>query len=255
MIISEALQLGRVVLDGAADSPEIDTDRLLLKVIGRNESSWMIAHGEEKLSSIDATTFIGFLDRRKSGEPLAYILGEWEFYGRKFYITSEVLVPRPATEGLIDEALRLSEAMAGTLERHIVVADVGTGSGCIAITLLLESPQIDHIFATDISTAVLTVAQENVARYGLEGRITLLEGDMLEPLASEAIDLVVSNPPYVPSVELEKMDTIDTRGLKFEPMLSLDGGHDGMRFVNQIKRQGWPAVFETVGGEVERSWF
>jgi len=251
MRIEEALRMGRQRLAIISDSPAIDADRLLLKTLGRDETSWLIAHGDEELGLEDTLRYKHLLARREAGEPLAYVLGQWDFYGRTFEVSADVLVPRPATENLIHESLLLSDAMSATLERKVVLADIGTGSGCIAITLLLESPHIDHIYATDLSEEALAVARINAERHNVLDRITFLNGDMLDPIIEKHIDLVVSNPPYVPTEELSRERTIETRGLDFEPRMALDGGANGLKFVDQIKEHHFPAIVETLGGEIE----
>lgn len=249
--IQLALQKSVSKLTGSSDAPRIDADRLMLEVLDKDESSWLAAHGEELLTGYQWDRYQQLVDRRRMGEPLAYILGEWGFYGRTFEVNSNVLVPRPDTEELVDKALELTDLMSATFEKGIVVADVGTGSGCIAVTLLKESPHIDHVYATDISVEALEVAGRNAKKHGVLDRITFLKGDMMHPLINLGIDLVVSNPPYVPTNELDVAPSVETRGLGFEPRWALDGGSDGLEFVNQIKRQRIPSVIETVGGEVE----
>ena len=151
MIVKETLKTARTSLDNVSDAPELDAQWLMLKVLGQDETSWLISHGEDELTQEQANNFDNFIKRRKTGEPLAYILGEWEFYGRKFIVSKDVLIPRPDTEKLIEEAVSVINKMFKEKGRKIVVADVGTGSGCIAITLLLESENIGRVVATDIS--------------------------------------------------------------------------------------------------------
>jgi release factor glutamine methyltransferase len=163
-------------------------------------------------------TFWGLLGRRLNGEPVAYITGRCEFYGLDFYVDKRVLVPRPETELLVDEAI-------GIAQQHPVnsLAEGGTGSGAIAICLALNIPQA-NIYATDASAAALEVALINCQTHGLEQRIQLLHGDMLAPLP-EAVDLIVANLPYVREAELP---------LTTEPRLALDGGADGLDAIRRL---------------------
>ncbi len=193
---------------------------------------------------------------RTTGKPLAYVLGHWDFYGRRFIVTPDVLIPRPTTEALIEESLEVIKKKSKALARPLVIADIGTGSGCVAVTLLLEgSGWIKKIYATDISRAALAVGQNNAKQHGVLDKIEFLEGSMLNPLVDKKIDLIVSNPPYVPTAELERSlasPTPDTLGLRFEPRLALDGGLDGQQFIEQIKTTGIPAVLEVTGGNIAR---
>ena len=230
--IGEALRQGQLSLGDVSDAPSLDAQWLLLHVLGKKEASWLQAHGDEELSDKEECEYRKLVKRRGAGEPLAYILGYWEFYGRRFLVNKDVMVPRPSTEGLIDAVLpRLQEGM--------VVADIGTGSGCIIITLALELANFQFL-ATDISPAALIIARKNARIHGVLDRIEFLKGNMLEPLKDKKIDLIVSNPPYVPTAEI----------LPGEPALALDGGADGQRFTAQIKAGGIPAVVEVTGGVV-----
>jgi len=247
--VDRLLQLARGQLQTLSDAPDLDAERLLLHVLGRRESSWLYAHGDEIVSPASAARYQQFVAERAAGKPLAYLLGEQEFYGRSFLVTEDVLIPRPATEALIDEALHYFDEHPHPL----VVADIGTGSGCIAITLLLEARLRNYqiqLLATDISPAALRVARQNAERHGMADQIEWLRGDMLAPLAGRAVDLVVSNPPYVPSAELAAPATVETRGLRFEPQLALDGGVDGRLYLRQLKTAGIPAVMESQKGNV-----
>ncbi len=252
MTITLALQTTTSKLSEASDAPTLDAERLLLHILGRSESAWLYAHGDQTLTSAQEKMLTELVERRLTGEPLAYILGEWEFYGRSFLVTPDVLIPRPETENLVEAALQYIEKIK---RPEVTIADIGTGSGCIAITLACELESRNSTFkilATDISPAALAVARKNADRYGVTHHIEFLEGDMLQPIADRQVDLVVSNPPYVPSQELDQShfalrasrDKIETRGLDFEPRIALDGGPDGQKFVEQIKNAGIPAFVE-----------
>jgi release factor glutamine methyltransferase len=177
-------------------SPEWDAERLLRHVLGWDRAT-LFARPEHVVPEPEEERFRALVRRRASREPLQYILGTQAFWKHEFLVTPAVLIPRPETELLVEVSLELLK----NIERPLIV-DVGTGSGCIALSLAAERPDaVTH--ATDISEPALDVARENAQRLGLEGRVTFHHGDLLEPVAHLAgrIDLVVSNPPYVDPAE------------------------------------------------------
>lgn len=162
-------------------------------------------------------------ERRERHEPLSRILGEREFYGRAFWLSPGTLDPRPETELLVERALAVAAELPGTLR----LLDAGTGTGAIAISLLAELPQATAV-AIDLSEDALATAGRNAVRHGVAGRLSLARRDMLEPtwLAGETpFDLIVSNPPYIPSGDIGGLDTAVRM---FDPLLALDGGGDGL---------------------------
>lgn len=251
--IHQALTQARVALRDVSDAPGLDAQRLLLQVLHQPESGWLFSHAEEQLTQAQMEAFQGFLARRLQGEPLAYITGSWDFYGRSFTVTPDVLIPRPATEELVEQAITSLQTMAAHKKRPLIVADIGTGSGCIAITLARElSPAVvTKIYATDISPQALMIARHNAALHRITNRLEFLEGDMLAPVVNKKIDLIVSNPPYVPTAEIAKAGRVrDTLGLQFEPHLALDGGTDGHYFTQQLSELPIPTLLETTGGTI-----
>jgi release factor glutamine methyltransferase len=161
-----------------------------------------------------------------SGTALPYVIGSWEFFGRPFIVTRDVLIPRPETEILVTAALRwLGERPHG---RRVV--DVGCGSGCIAISLALDMPE-HKIHAVDVSPSALAVARRNAEAYHLEGEITLVEGDLLAPFDGP-FDLVCANLPYIPTDRVAELDVAMR-----EPSLALDGGPDGLAGVERLALQ------------------
>jgi len=180
---------------------------------------------DEELSLKQEQTFWKLIKRRLSYEPTAYITGHREFYGLDFYVNPHVLIPRPESEILVEMALSIAEN-----QQVSTIADIGTGCGAIAISLALNLPQ-SKIYATDISSSALEVAQINCNKHGLVKRIHLLQGDMLNPLP-EPVDLIVANLPYVRKAELPRIIPA-----KFEPLLALDGGPDGLQKISQLCRQ------------------
>ncbi len=168
-------------------------------------------------------TFWQLIKRRLNGEPTAYITKHREFYGLDFYVDPRVLIPRPESELLVEKALNLVQSYAVS-----TMADIGTGCGAIAISLALNLPQA-KIYATDISASALKVARFNCRQHGVESRICLLQGNMLEPLP-ESVDLIVTNLPYVRQSELPG-------AADFEPRLALNGGSDGLEKIRQLCHQ------------------
>lgn len=238
-ISQEALSRAENLLAEVSDAPELD-------------ARWLA----ERVES-DEALFWELVEERKTGKPLAYILGEWEFFGRRFFVNEDVLVPRPETEVLVEKALEYIDKSAGIN----TIADIGTGSGCVAITLALElqkpapAPSLVregyHIHATDISEKALAVAKKNAKRHGVLDQIDFRHESIEETLKRKDIDFIVSNPPYVPTDELAQAGCArDTRGLLFEPKIALDGGADGRKFIKKIEDSGIPAICETINGDL-----
>ncbi len=217
MTIGDLLRDARQRLATAAFEPARREAALLLaRVLDRSEAS-VLAFAEETVAAAAAARFQALLERRLAGEPVAYLFGEREFYGRSFIVDPRVLIPRPETEHLVEAALALD------LPPRPRIADAGTGSGAIAVTLALEIPG-SRVVATDVSLAALQVAQANVRRHGAGESVALVGGDLLTALDLAACDLVVSNPPYVdPAVAPE----LSAEVTGFEPHVALfapDGG-------------------------------
>ncbi len=180
---------------------------------------------EHELAPEDEQAFWHLIKRRLNHEPTAYIIGHREFYGLDFYVDSNALIPRPESELLVEKTLELAQNRA-----EPTIADVGTGCGAIAISLALSLPQA-RIYATDISAPALKVALFNCQKHGVTNRVSLLPGDMLDPL-SEPVDIIVANLPYVMESELTRVNT-----LNFEPSLALNGGSDGLEKIRQLCTQ------------------
>jgi len=177
---------------------------------------------DRKLNPEQEKAFRQLLERRLSGEPAAYITGHREFYGLDFYVDPRVLIPRPESELLVEEALALAQGHPLS-----TIAEVGTGSGAIAVSLALELAEV-RIYASDISAPALEVALINCRKHGVTGRVYLLHGDMLDPVP-EPVDLIIANLPYVRRSQLSEVS--------FEPRLALDGGQDGMEKIRRLCRQ------------------
>lgn len=193
----------------------------------------------EPVDEVAAGRVAELLQRRMSGESVARIIGEREFYGLAFRLNEATLEPRPDTELLVDLAL-------GFLPAGGRVLDLGTGSGCIPIAILANQPAATAV-AVDLSARALEAAQENAALHGMSERIALQQGDWFEPLSSERFDLIVSNPPYITSAIVE---TLEPEVKDFDPRLALDGGPDGLapyviicaESVRFLKPAGWLLV-------------
>jgi release factor glutamine methyltransferase len=166
------------------------------------------------------------LERRVRGEPTAYITGHREFFGLDFTIDRRVLIPRMETELLVERAIRIAKERGGKM----TVADIGTGSGAIAVSMAISLPDV-IIYATDMSAEAIEVAHINCLKHGVENNIVLLTGDLLEPLP-EPVDIIVANLPYVKRLDLPR---VNTGG--FEPQIALDGGEDGLALIRRLLAQ------------------
>ncbi len=239
MDIRAALKEGiRQLRNASVASHTLSAELLLLSVIER-ERSWLYAHPEDELSAEQVELYLSLITRRASGEPTQHLTGVQEFWGLKFEVTPDVLIPRPETEHLIEVALdRLAvrEIRAGRPRKTdgagLWIADVGTGSGCIAVALARELSQA-HVFATDISSDALEVARRNAKRHDVAERIHFLRTNLLGTLPRTALptrhaplhlDLIVSNPPYVSRREAS---TLMREVRDHEPELALYGGEEG----------------------------
>src|SRR5258708_6478592 len=200
--VRTALKQGLVQLREAhVPSFTLAAELLLLHVLGRDRT-WLYAHPEEQVSPADAERFFALVARRANGEPTQHLTGKQEFWGLEFEVAPDVLIPRPETEHVIEVALdRLAvrELRAGRKQtltgEGLQIADIGPGSGCIAIALAKELPAA-AIYATDISRPALAVAQRNAARHNVTDRVRFSEGNLLEGIAP-LLDLIASNPPYI----------------------------------------------------------
>jgi release factor glutamine methyltransferase len=183
---------------------------LLGRTLGLTEAQ-VLARQEDGVTAETEQRFRALLARRLTGEPVAYLLGEREFYGRSFLVDSRVLIPRPETEHVVEAAL--AEKLPATPR----ILDVGTGSGCLAVTLALELPG-SRVVATDLSAGALTVAARNARRLGAADRVALVHTDLTDGIDLARFDLVVSNPPYVDRAEIQEISP-EVHG--FEPHLAL----------------------------------
>jgi release factor glutamine methyltransferase len=221
------------------DAPRLEAEALLAHILGRPRG-WLLAHPETRLSARECAEYEAALARLADGEPLAYLTGRREFFGLDFLVNPHVLVPRPETELLVETALSAcgisspaSHALPnGDFELRIPngglrVADIGTGCGCIAVTLAARLPGA-QVIAADISPQALEVARQNAARHAVLERIEFRQGDLLGALAGP-VDLLCANLPYIDRAELADLEVA-----RHEPRLALDGGPGGLEVVRRL---------------------
>ncbi|MBI5694488.1 MAG: peptide chain release factor N(5)-glutamine methyltransferase [Nitrospirae bacterium] len=222
MTIHDALTQAAVRLkDAGVAEDRIEAEAMLAVAMGTNRAG-VVARMREELDEGAGTEFRLMVDRRVTREPVQYIFGYEVFRDMPFRVTPDVLIPRPETEILVMAAVRLLKRYTTPL-----VADIGTGSGCIAVSVAAANPDA-VVYAVDSSWAALEVAKGNAERNGVSGRVWFLHGDLLAPLDDTALrggfDMILSNPPYIPSREVDGLQP----EVRFEPRPALDGGWDGL---------------------------
>jgi release factor glutamine methyltransferase len=217
--------IGRFERHGVA-SARLDAELLATRAFSRTRVE-LYTHFDQPLGDPELAAYRSLVQRRMAGESVAYILGRKEFWSLDLEVDARVLVPRPDTETLVEQSLELLKAMPAS-ERALRVADIGTGSGALALAVKKERPG-DEVFALDISPDALDVARGNASRLGLA--VTFLLGDLVAPLAGlDRFDLIASNPPYIPSRDIAGLSP----EVRHEPMLALDGGEDGLSLVRRL---------------------
>jgi release factor glutamine methyltransferase len=223
--IAEALKDAARALDHAGVADARREASLLLSHIIARDRTFLISHAEDRIDDRELRDFAAAIARRAAGEPAQYITGVQDFYGRSFRVTTDVLIPRPETELLVEAALQVMHADA-------VVCDMGTGSGCIAITLLCERTDA-RAMGLDVSAAALLVARENANNQSVQDRLDLIVSDCFAQLdpATEQFDLIVSNPPYVSAAALPGLQR-EVRD--FEPLVALTAGQDGLGVIRRL---------------------
>jgi release factor glutamine methyltransferase len=222
------------------DQPGLEAAWIVEHVLGLSPLTQRI-QAEREMSVTQCEQVRGLIARRAAREPLQYLLGTQEFCGRDFQVTPSVLIPRPESALLVDEAVRRCvQVQAPT------VVDVGTGSGCLAVSLALALPMA-RVLAIDVSADALVVARANIARYGLEARIACFHGNLLAPIAEQGlahqVDVMLSNPPYIAD---EDIAALQPEVRDFEPRLALAGGCDGMGVHRRLLEQA-PAYLKPGG--------
>jgi len=205
----------QILKDHGIPNPTLESRLLACFVYDLTPEAFIL----ESDRSIDEEKIEIFIKRRVAGEPLSKIIGEKEFWSHRFYTSSKTLDPRPDSEVLIESAL----SHVKDKEIPLRILDMGTGTGCLALTLLLEFPNAQAV-GLDISTDALEIAQKNAALHGVEERVDFIEGDFSD-VFDDPFDLVISNPPYIPTRDI---DGLQTEVRLFDPMFALDGGIDGL---------------------------
>ncbi|HNK63556.1 MAG TPA: peptide chain release factor N(5)-glutamine methyltransferase [Anaerolineales bacterium] len=224
---------------------KLNAQVLLAHVMG-SPRSWLLAHLDAPLTPSQLDSAEQAFARLEAGEPLPYILGHWEFFGLDFNMTSDVLIPRPETEQLVQQALKWLSANP----KKRSVADIGTGSGIIAVSIAKHCPDA-QILGTDISAAALQVARANAEKYGVSHQIEFMECDLLPNTGSaRSFDLLCANLPYIPT---ETMRGLPIHGR--EPTLALDGGPDGLDVYRKLLTivSGWASTQTLLLLEIEAS--
>ena len=219
----EVIKLGSNILkEKRIHSHILDSELLLSKTLKKSREK-ILTNLETNIGKKHLSIFKKYLDRRSKNEPMAYILEEKEFWSKNFSVNKNTLIPRPETELLVDELIKLFN------NKKISILDIGTGSGCIIISLLSGLNQSSGI-GIDISKKALLIAKKNASRYKLNGRIKLINKSF-ESVFDKKFDLIVSNPPYIESKAIKNL-SIDIK--KYEPRIALDGGNDGLDLIKKV---------------------
>ena len=224
MIYSEIIKKGEIFLNkNNIKNSYLESELILSKVVNKKREE-ILLNTDKKINKRDITRFKNYLIRRKKKEPIAYILGYKHFWKYKFLTNNSVLIPRPDTELLIEESLNYLP-----IDKSKKILDIGTGSGCIIVSLLKERPKCKAT-AIDISIKAINVAKTNAKLHQLENKIKFINID-IDKYKSNNYDLIISNPPYINSIDLNRLDD----DIKFhEPNLALSGGSDGLRDIKKV---------------------
>jgi release factor glutamine methyltransferase len=227
MNIADTIAKGAAVLaDAGVVEPRREASSLMAYVIGE-DAAYLIAHSEDHLAAQYKMMFDACVRRRALHEPFQYITGRQEFYGLDFIVTPDVLIPRPETETLVEAAI---EILDHNDDSHF--CDIGIGSGCISVAILKRSPKATAT-GIDISPKALAVAQRNAEAHSVVQRLTLVESNIFESVRRPRFDMIVSNPPYIPSDEVQHLQA-EVR--EYEPHTALAGGKDGLDIIEAIIR-------------------
>ena len=228
--VSAALDWGKEALR-SSPTPSLDAQVLLGHALGKSRV-WILAHGAELIDQQELDAYASLIDRRAQGEPIGHLRGYVEWFGMELEVTPDVLIPRAETELVVERGIELARKVQACL-----VADVGTGSGAMAIAMARTLTTV-RLVAVDLSQAALRVAAKNVQKHGVAGRVTLVNGSLLNPLREEP-DLIVANLPYVAAKLMRSLD----RGVRYEPPGALLGGEDGLELYtdmfDQMAKRGW----------------
>jgi release factor glutamine methyltransferase len=238
--VNDALNAAeRELAASGVDGPRLTAELIMAHVMETGRAG-VYARLRDELAAVEAERFFELVERRAGREPLQHITGRQEFFGLDFEVTPDTLVPRPETELAVTEALTRVAGTTGAL-----VADIGTGSGCIAVAVAVNAPGA-IVYAVDVSGPALAVAGRNAGRHGVADRVRSMQGDLLGPLAGMGLegrlDVIVSNPPYIPAADIPGLQP----EVLFDPDSALDGGPDGLDVVRRILRDA-PAFLKPGG--------
>jgi release factor glutamine methyltransferase len=249
MDIRAALKEGMARLRAAqVPSHTLAAELLMISALGRDRT-WLYTHAEETVEPAALENYFALVARRAAGEPTQYLTGKQEFWGLEFEVTPAVLIPRPETEHVVEVVLERLGSRGirirmdtGAPSPHLRVADVGTGSGCLAVALAYELPHAD-VFATDVSKAALEIARRNAEKHGVAERVHFVETNLLDAFQRESrgangeaalFDVIVSNPPYV---ALQDAETLPREVREHEPHVALFGGRTGVEMYGRLIEQ------------------
>ena len=226
--ISESLAKAESILgaNGVAE-PRREAASLVMLALGKDKT-FLYSHPDHVMTDTEASTFESLLDRRAAREPLQYISGVQEFYGLEFEVTPDVLIPRPETEMVVEHAIEMLKPR--TSKR---LCEVGIGSGCISISILYHLPEATAV-GLDVSISAIKVARRNSEKFGVRERLLLFQSDVFADSPEDRFDMIVSNPPYVPAIDI---DGLQPEVRDFEPHLALSDGQDGLSIIKRIVDQ------------------
>jgi release factor glutamine methyltransferase len=224
-VIGEYLASVSEILNPFSDTPFLDASVLLANMLGKSRT-WILAHPEAPIPLDQRQLVDNAILRLVAGEPLPYVISHWEFYGLDFQLNAATLIPRPETELLVEKALEWLKEHPGPC----MAADVGTGSGCIAVALAHHMTDL-QVIATDISAFALRAAKANAIRHNVASRIAFVQGNLMESIEA-SFDIIGANLPYIPTRTLHMLDVY-----KSEPELALDGGADGLNLIRSLLAQ------------------
>lgn len=223
--LATALHEIQAILQPYSETPRLDAQVLLAHILGKSRT-WIVAHPEYELDLDQEELIKVALSRLIQDEALPYVLGHWEFFGLDFWVSPQTLIPRPETELLVEHAIRWLQSNP----EQRVAADIGTGSGIIAISLAKNFPNL-RMIATDISLSALQIARKNALWHGVESQISFVQTNLMAGL-DQSFDLICANLPYIPTSILQSLPIYDR-----EPILALDGGEDGLSIIRTLLRE------------------
>lgn len=230
MTIKQALTKGTIILkSNNIESPKLKA-RLLLQYVLNKKREQLIIYDNEQITQNQEKAYMQNLEKLIKGTPLQHITNSQEFMKMNFYVNNHVLIPRPDTEILVEEVIKIAKEYTNP-----VILDLCTGSGAIAVSLAKYIPNC-KVYASDISKKALEVAKINAKNNEVENKIEFLESNLFEKIKNIKFDIIVSNPPYIRTEVIESLDA----EVKQEPMIALDGGEDGLKFYKEIVEQAYP---------------